>query len=70
MSQESAARKSPVECPFCGVVLETVNYTIWGTKRFDATNDFYVEDDSIGKSDLELTCPACAAKLAPEGIIY
>jgi hypothetical protein len=58
----------PVNCSACGSVLTTVNYTIWGTKRFNPETKSYEEDDSLGNCDMEFSCPNCSRKLDPEGV--
>lgn len=62
-------KKTPLKCPDCNAVLQTVSYQIWGTKRFDAASSAYEEDDSLGNTDMEFSCPKCSAKLDPEAII-
>src|SRR6185312_14949500 len=41
--------QKPLNCPQCGHVLKSIDYQIWGTKRFDARTSQYKEDDSLGK---------------------
>ena len=60
----------PLKCGDCGTLLNTVNYTIWGTKTFDAKAGSYIEDDSLGSSDMEFRCPNCSAKLEPQEQLY
>ena len=64
------AEKLPLNCSDCGMVLSKVNYTIWGTKRFDQESLSYREDEALGETDMEFTCPNCSAKLDLEGIIF
>jgi len=61
--------KPPLTCTGCNTVLQTISYTMWGTKRFDASIGSYLEDDSPGNSDLEFSCPKCSAELDAEAII-
>jgi len=58
------------ECWACGAVLNKVAYTMWGSKKFDSRSGDYVEDDELGSSDIEVSCPSCSAKLDPEGILF
>jgi DNA-directed RNA polymerase subunit RPC12/RpoP len=62
-------KKAPISCPDCNSVLKTVSYQIWGTKRFDAKTGGYKEDESLGNTDMEFTCPNCSSKLEPESIL-
>jgi hypothetical protein len=62
--------RKPLKCEDCGAVLKKVNYTMWGTKKFDPTRGNYVEDESLGESDLEFTCPSCSAKLEPDEKLF
>jgi len=62
-------KKAPLTCPGCNVVLQTVSYQIWGTKKFDAKTGDYEEDDSPGNTDMEFSCPKCSAELDAEAII-
>ena len=50
--------------------MNTISYTILGTKRFNAKTKSYEEDESPGNTDMEFTCPNCSAKIDPEGIIF
>lgn len=61
--------KAPLTCTGCDALLKTVDYKIWGTKRFDPKTGSYKEDDSLGNTDMEFSCPNCSAKLDPEAII-
>jgi hypothetical protein len=56
----------PATCTGCGSVLTKIDYTIWGTKRFDPTTRSYEEDESLGNCDMEYSCPNCSGKLNPE----
>ena len=58
------------QCSACHTILEKIDYKIWGTKIFDPSSGSYLEDESLGSSDIEYTCPNCSAKLDPEGLIY
>ena len=62
-------KKTPA-CTDCGQTLNTISYTIWGTKRFDPKSNSYTEDESLGNTDMEFTCPTCSANIDPEGIIF
>ena len=61
--------KAPLVCPDCGSTLKTIDYQIWGTQRFNPERGRYVEDDSLGNTDMEFRCPNCSAKLDPDAII-
>lgn len=61
--------KSPLTCTGCDALLKIVYYKIWGTKRFDPKTGSYKEDDSLGNTDMEFSCPNCSARLDPEAII-
>ncbi len=56
-------------CPDCGAPLEKVDYTIWGTKRWDGERGRFEEDESPGETDMEFRCPKCSAKIEPEAVI-
>ena len=58
------------ECPACGATLNNIDYKMWGSKRFDQDTGSYFEDETLGISDMEFTCPTCSAKLDPEGVIF
>ena len=60
----------PLKCEDCGTALNKVHYTMWGTKKFDPTRGDYVEDESLGESDLDFTCPNCSAKLEPDEKLF
>jgi hypothetical protein len=62
-------KKAPLTCPDCNAALKTVSYQIWGTKKFDAKTGSYQEDESLGNTDMQFSCPNCSAKLDPEPII-
>jgi len=57
------------KCPHCGQGLKSVDYQIWGTKRFDQRTGEYKEDESLGNTDMQFSCPNCSAKLDPEPIL-
>jgi hypothetical protein len=57
-------------CQGCGIILKSVSYTVWGTKKFDPESGSYLEDESLGNSDMELSCPNCSMKLDAEGILF
>jgi uncharacterized CHY-type Zn-finger protein len=65
----SSTVKAP-ECSECHAELEKIDYTTWGAKIFDPSSGSYLEDESLGGSDIEFSCPNCAAKLNPEGLIF
>jgi uncharacterized CHY-type Zn-finger protein len=56
-------------CPECHKELKTVDYKMWGTKRFDPEMGSYEEDESLGMCDLVFTCPHCEAELDPEAVL-
>jgi hypothetical protein len=58
------------ECPACSATLNNIDYKMWGSKSFDQDAGSYLEDETLGTSDMEFTCPSCSAKLDPEGIIF
>lgn len=68
-AQLAKSHSKPASCSDCGTELKTVNYTIWGTKRYSVKSKSYVEDDSPGNTDMEFTCPNCSAKLDPDGLM-
>jgi hypothetical protein len=68
--QKGAQLQQASACPTCGVILKTLKYTIWGTKKFDPDSGSYLEDDSLGNSDMEVSCPNCSAKLDAEGLQF
>ena len=70
IARENSTKKLPAVCPACESVLNSINYTMWGTKKFDLISRAYVEDESLGSSDLEFSCPNCSVKLDPEGVIF
>lgn len=62
--------KEAAICPSCGAKLATLDYKIWGTKRYVPATGFYEEDDGLGKTDIEFSCPHCSVKLDPEGLVF
>ncbi len=50
--------------------MTTIDYKVWGTKRFNAVTGNYDEEDSMGNADMEFSCPKCAAKLEPIEAMY
>lgn len=62
--------KKGQKCSACHTVLKKIDYKIWGTKIFDPLSGSYLEDESLGSSDIEYTCPNCSAKLDLEGVVY
>jgi predicted RNA-binding Zn-ribbon protein involved in translation (DUF1610 family) len=63
-------KKKPPTCTDCGQKLNTISYMMWGTKRFDSKTNSYTENESLGNTDMEFTCPNCSAKIDPEGVIF
>jgi hypothetical protein len=61
--------KKALHCPNCEATMKTVDYKIWGTKRFDAKSGIYSEDDGIGSSDMEFSCPNCSERIKDEQVI-
>ena len=61
--------KPPLTCTGCNAILKTVNYTSWGTQRFNPSTGSYEEDYSPGNTDLEFSCPNCSAEVDAEAII-
>lgn len=58
-----------ISCPGCRKELLTIDYKMWGTKRFDSKIGSYEEDEGLGMCDLEFTCPHCEAKLDPDNVL-
>jgi len=58
-----------LRCPECQKELETIDYKMWGTKRFNAETRSYEEDESPGNCDLIFTCPLCEAELDPDRVL-
>lgn len=50
--------------------MNEVGYKMWGSKKFDPGSGFYHEDESLGKCDIEFSCPKCDVELEPEGFIF
>ena len=50
--------------------MNDIEYKMWGSKKFDSQSGFYHEDESLGKSDIEFSCPKCSAELDPEGLLF
>ena len=46
--------------------LEKIDYQIWGTKKFNPETGNYDEDENLGSSDMQFSCPRCSVKLDPE----
>ncbi|MCU1332722.1 MAG: hypothetical protein JWM08_1714 [Candidatus Angelobacter sp.] len=65
-SQKPLAAK----CSSCGGILKDIDYKMWGSKKFDPGSGLYMEDEAIGKSDIEFSCPNCSAELDPEGFLF
>jgi transcription initiation factor IIE alpha subunit len=70
VAMRRTAARGALKCLDCGSTLTKVDYKVWGTKRFDATRDSYVEDESLGSTDMEFTCPNCSAKLEPDERLF
>ena len=68
--KQDKKQKQPPNCAGCKAPLKSISYTIWGTKRFDPKTNSYIEDESMGNTDMEFTCPNCSTKVDPEGIIF
>jgi C4-type Zn-finger protein len=68
--KERAQASQASTCPSCGAILNTLSHTIWGTKKFDPNSGSYLEDESMGNSDMEVSCPNCSAKLDAEGLLF
>ena len=49
MTVHKSATKKIALCPSCGAAMKTIDYKIWGTKRFSPSTGFYEDDDSPGK---------------------
>jgi len=64
------SQKKIKKCSSCHTALKKIDYKIWGTKVFDPSTGSYLEDEALGSSDIEYTCPDCTAKLDPEGLVY
>lgn len=58
-----------LSCPQCSEQLQTIDYKMWGTKRFDPQTGTYEEDEGLGKCDLVFTCPHCEAELDPDLVL-
>lgn len=58
-----------LSCPECHEELKTIDYKMWGTKRFDPQTGNYEEDESPGNCDLIFTCPHCEAELDPDAVL-
>ena len=58
-----------LSCPDCSKKLETIDYKMWGTKRFDPKTGSYEEDERLGNCDLIFTCPHCEAELDPDKVL-
>ncbi len=63
-------KKLSSKCPECGAILQEIDYKTWGRYRFDPISGSYQEDESLGHSDIEFSCPKCDAKLDPEGLLF
>jgi hypothetical protein len=58
-----------LSCPGCQKQIATVDYKMWGTKRFAPKTGAYEEDESPGNCDLVFTCPHCDATLDPDLVL-
>lgn len=59
-------KKKPLRCSECKAALEKIDYQIWGTKKFNSETGSYDEDENLGSSDMQFSCPRCSVKLDPE----
>lgn len=58
-----------LSCPECREELQTIDYKMWGTKRFNPATGSYEEDERPGSCDLVFTCPHCEAELDPDVVL-
>jgi hypothetical protein len=58
-----------LSCPDCHKELETIDYKMWGTKRFRPETGHYEEEESLGACDLIFPCPHSEAELDPEIVL-
>lgn len=58
--------RNVLSCPECHEELQTIDYKMWGTKRFNPVVGGYEEDESPGNCDLIFACPHCDVKLDPD----
>jgi transcription initiation factor IIE alpha subunit len=63
---KAAQTHEVLKCEDCGVALDKIDYTVWGTKKFDPHRGRYLEDESLGAFDMKFVCPNCSAKLEPD----
>lgn len=61
--------KAPMTCPECNTALTSIDYELWGKKKFNPNTGNYEEDRSWGSSEMHLSCPACSATLDPDPAI-
>lgn len=57
--------KAPMTCPECNTALTSIDYELWGKKKFNPETGNYEEDRAWGSSEGRLSCPACSATLDP-----
>lgn len=62
-------KKKPLRCSECKAALEKIDYQIWGTKKFNPETGNYDEDQNLGSSDMQFSCPRCSVKLDPELVL-
>jgi hypothetical protein len=58
-----------LSCPECHKELQTIEYKMWGTKRFNPAMGSYDEDESPGNGDLIFTCPHCEAEIDSDAVL-
>jgi uncharacterized CHY-type Zn-finger protein len=58
-----------VLCPECQTELDTINYKIWGTKRFNTLTGSYEEQETLGSYDMNFSCPNCETLLDSEAVL-
>jgi len=60
-------KHTPITCDSCGGSLTTIDYKVWGTKRFNPTTGSYDEDDSMGNADMEFLLPEVLGEARTSG---
>jgi len=66
---KDAIEKAPMICPDCNAALTSINYELWGKKKFNPMTGNYEDDRAWGSSEMQLSCPACSATLDPDPAI-
>lgn len=61
--------KRPLICAECNAILLTINYEIWGIKKFNSETCNYIDDKTWGSTEMHLSCPVCSATLDPDPAI-